>query len=90
MGARLTSCSFAKRLINRHGSNVKATGTTWRRVSNRRVDFLSLEILVPKVILILDDSDVSRGHSWCYVSFGCLGQLFELTFLPTSPEAATP
>ena len=64
---------------------------------SRWVGFLPLKILVPSVSLILDsvslildDPDVSRGRSWRYVPFGCLGQLFELTFLPTSPEGAAP
>ena len=45
-------------------------------------------ILVPRFILILDDSDVSRDRSWCYLPFGGLRQLFKLTFLPTSSKRA--
>jgi hypothetical protein len=33
---------------------------------------------------------VSRGRRWCPFLSGRLGQMFELTFLPTSPERATP
>jgi hypothetical protein len=69
---------------------MKATGTTLRSVSNWRVGFLSIEILVCSINLILDNSDVSRSRSWCRLSLGCLGQLFKLTFLPTSLEGATP
>jgi hypothetical protein len=69
---------------------MKATGATLRRVSIWRVGFLSLEILVPNIILILDNPDVSRGRSWGFLSFGFLGQLFELTFLPSSLEGAAP
>jgi hypothetical protein len=89
-GGAACFCSFVKRLINRHGSHVKASGTTLRSVSNRRVGSLSLEILAPSLVLILDNSDASRGRSWCYLSFGCLSQLFELTFLPTSLKGTTP
>jgi len=88
---RFAFCLFAKGLINRYGSHMKATGTNLRRVSNWRVRFLSLEILVPSIIiLILDNSDVSRGRSWDYLSFRRLSQLLELTLLPTSLEGATP
>jgi hypothetical protein len=86
----LALCSFSKRLIDRHGSYMKATCRTQWRVSNRRVGFLSLKIPIPRINLILDHFDVRRRRGWCYVSFGCLGQLFELAFLPTSPEGATP
>ena len=89
-GGAACLCSFVERLINRHGSHTKAAGTTLRSLSNWRVGFLSLEILVLSIILILDNSDVSRGRSCCCLSFGCLGQLFELTFLPTSLKGTTP
>jgi hypothetical protein len=46
-------------------------------------------ILVPRVGLILYDSDVSGGGSWQCLP-GYLRQLFELTFFPTPPERATP
>ena len=69
---------------------MKATGPNLRRVGDRRLGFLLLEILGTCVGLILDNSDVSRGRRWRYFLFGCLGQLFELTLLPTSLEWATP
>jgi hypothetical protein len=83
-------CSFVERLFDWHGSHMKATRTTWWSVGRRSVGLWSREILVPGIILIFDDPDVSRGRPRRYVSFGRLGQLFELTFLPTSLEGATP
>ena len=47
-------------------------------------------ILVSRVMLILDDPDVSRDRPWCYLPFGGLGQLFKLTFLPTSSKGSAP
>jgi hypothetical protein len=87
---RLASCSFVKRLIDRHRSHMKTTGTNDHGVSNRWLSSSPLEFLVTGVSLILDHSDVSRGLHWCYFPFGCLGQLFELTFLPASLEGPTP
>jgi len=51
---------------------------------------LPLGIPVGGISLILDDPDVSRGRSWCVFPFGCLSQLFELTFVPASPEGTAP
>ena len=86
---RLASCSIAKRLVNWHGSHMKATGNPWG-VSSWRICVFYLKVLVPGRTLILDHSDVMRGRFCCHLSFGCLGQLFELTLLATSSEGATP
>lgn len=61
-GASEWFCSFAKRLINRYGSHMEAPRTTLRSVSSWRVPFWSLEILISRIVLILDDSDVGRGR----------------------------
>ena len=81
--------SVAKRLVDRHGSHVKATGTTLQTIIGRWVGLSRRQILVPRVDLI-DDSDVSRGRSRRAVPFGHLSQLFELTPLSPAPETATP
>jgi hypothetical protein len=60
-GTRLAFCSIAKRLVNGHGSHMKATGNPWG-VSSWRSCVFYLKILVPGSILILDHSDVSRGR----------------------------
>jgi hypothetical protein len=89
-GAAERFSSFAQRLINRYGSHMEAPRTTLRSVGSWRVGFWFLETLISRILLILDDPDVGRGRSWRCLSFRCLGQLFELTFLPTSLEGTTP
>jgi hypothetical protein len=50
----------------------------------------ALGIRLARGNLILDDSDVSGGRSREYIPFGGLSQVFELAFLPSSPQRTAP
>lgn len=69
---------------------MKAAGASVERISHRCFEFFGLEVCVPRVGLILNDPDVRGGRGRYDFPLGCLGQLFELTFFPTSLERATP
>ena len=82
--------SFADRLVDRYGSHMEATDANLRRFLTGRVGFSTLDVFGPRVALIVENSDVSRGRSRGHSTRGRLGQLFELTSLPASSERATP
>jgi hypothetical protein len=77
-------------LIDRHRSDVKATGTNWHGVHSWWLRFVIFDTLITGCSLILDHSDVSRAGHWLDVWIGRLGQLFELPFLSPSSERAAP
>jgi len=82
--------SFADRLVDGYGSHMEATDANLRRFLARRVGFSALDVLGPRVALIVENSDVSRGRSRGHSARGRLGQFFELTSLPASSQWATP
>ena len=81
---------LAQRLIDRHGSDMKATGMNWHRFSTRCLRFLLLGNLGAGGGLIFNDSDVSRDRRRHYLASGSLGQLFELTLFPPALKRPTP
>jgi hypothetical protein len=59
---------LAKRLIDRHGLHMKATGMTLQELLDWNVGFLTLSIPILDG-LILDYSDVRHGRGWTYLPF---------------------
>jgi hypothetical protein len=81
--------SFTDRLVDRYGSHVEATDANLPRFLTGRLGFSTLDVFGPRVALIVENSDVSRGSSGGHSARGRLGQLFELTPLAASSEGAT-
>lgn len=70
---------------------MKSADTTRRGSINWCIRFwAALGFRFGRGSLILDDSDVSGGRSRERIPFGSLGQVFELTLLPSSPERTAP